>query len=231
MRPQDIEKFDQYMGFIYKTVYHEPDTPNFHHVLIDKIVQDIVLPLDLAKDSTVYDIGCGSGYFMEKMRDAGYANLIGLTMDDADIANCNAKQLTVLKQDFTFSDIESSSVDLIFCRQAIEHSPFPVLTLMEFNRIAKLGSKVYIEVPAPDMDRKHEENFNHFSIMGLKMWKALFDRTGFHIDYAEPYDFSVTDEIASGIFVNQNERFYVCLLTKKVDILNQDSKIININNL
>ena len=231
MRPQDSEKFDRWMNFIYKTVYHEPDTPKFHQVLIDKVIHDIVLPLDLDKDCTVYDIGCGSGYFMEKMREEGYANLTGLTMDDDDIAICNSKQLTALKQDFTFSDLASDSADLIFCRQAIEHSMFPMLTLLEFNRIAKLGSKIYIEVPAPDMDRKHEDNLNHFSIMGLKMWKALFDRAGFFVDYAEPYDFGITDEIASGIFVDQKERFYVCLLTKTADIMTRDPNIININNI
>jgi SAM-dependent methyltransferase len=211
---EHFERFQKYLQLVHNTVYHEPDTPAFHNRIIDSILVEVIDPLDLPKDSRILDMGCGSGYFLEQMRDRGFTNCVGVTMDEKDIQFCHEKGLTVFKQDMTFTDFENGEFDFLFCRQALEHSPCPALTLCEFNRIVKEGGQLYIELPAPDQDRKHEENFNHYSILGKRMWNQLFDRACFHTDIFNEFKFGLTDEIAPGINVEQTETFFVYKLTK-----------------
>jgi SAM-dependent methyltransferase len=219
MKQEHIDRLETYLSWIHNTVYHEPDTPNFHNQIIDRVINEIILPLGLPRESRILDMGCGSGYFMVKMNELGYGNIVGVTMDDDDIKECRAKGLDVIKQDMTFSDFPTGEFDLLFCRHAIEHSAFPLLTLCEFNRITKAGGTVYIEVPSPNQDRKHEDNQNHFSIMGDKMWSSLFKRVHFKIDVANAFTFSLQDEIADNIFVDQTETFLIYKLTKESNII------------
>lgn len=214
---QEYKRFKQYLGMLHNTVYHEPETPDFHNKLIDELNRQVIDPMLIPFDTQILDIGCGSGYWMEKMREKGYDHLTGITLNDDDIAFCNEKKLDVIKNDFTFTELPDNYVGFIFCRQALEHSPFPMLTLLEFNRLLKKDGKAYIEVPAPDMDRKHEENVNHFSILGAKMWTALFRRAGFQVDWFQELELDLTDTI-DFITVEQKEKFYCAVLTKMVDL-------------
>ena len=84
------------------------------------------------------------------------------------------------------------SVDFIFARQSLEHSPYPIFTLMEYNRVLKQGSKIYIEVPAPDCERGHEYNPNHYSILGANQLAALLVRTGFNIEKFNNLEFDIS---------------------------------------
>jgi hypothetical protein len=52
---------------------------------------------------------------------------------------------------------------------------------------------VYVEVPAPDCDRKHEFNPNHYSILGAQMWGALFQKAGFTITQANEQNLELFD--------------------------------------
>lgn len=211
------EKFKKYLELAHRTVEHEPESPNFHNVLIDMVTKDFIAPLDLPKDLRILDVGCGSGFWLNMMRDLGYTNVTGITLDDKDLEVCASKGLTTLKSDISFIDLPGRSVDFIWCRQTIEHSPFPLFTLFEFNRLLKKGSLAYIEVPAPDTDRKHEENANHFSIMGDKMWTQLFLRAGFDVEWSKVWAAEVVQSI-DNINVTQKEKFFHFLLKKKFDI-------------
>ena len=88
---------------------------------------------------------------------------------------------------------------------------------MEYNRILKQGSYIYIETPAPDCDRQFESNPNHYSILGNKQLSALIQRTGFKIVKMEAMDFkvtlpSITNE--DGTPKELDEKYY-CLLAVK----------------
>ena len=216
---QEYLKFIRFIQSVRDTVYHEPETPNFHNKIIDSVINDIVLPLDLPKDSAILDVGCGSGYFMRAMRELGYTDITGITLNDEDIVECDKDNLKTLKSDFTFIDLPDQSVDFIFCRHSLEHSVFPFFTLIEYNRLLKQDASIYIEVPAERTDRKHEDNGNHYAIMGNEMWSSLFLRAGFDVEYIKAFTFDLTDD-QNGILVNQKEKFYLCMLTKKVDVYN-----------
>lgn len=204
-----------YYDHVLTQVYSEGDSPFHRHVTGD-VVTRFIDPLSIEKDAVILDLGCGPGYFLEEMQKRGYTNTVGITANKEDIDICQQKQLKCRAGDMNFLDQTAESVDLLFCRHAIEHSPFPYFSLLEYNRVLKPRGKLYIEVPAPDGERVHENNLNHYSIMGRQMWLSLLKRSGFDVDWYD-YEFPIKH---GGNNKTYTEKYYifVCTRTKSVDV-------------
>ena len=109
----------------------------------------------------------------------------GVTKADKDIERCKEKGLDdIRKIDMTFSGIKEE-FDFLWCRHALEHSPFPYLTLHEFNRLVKMDGGAYVEVPAAVNVANHEDNRNHYSLLTKTNWIALMLRSGFDVSSVE----------------------------------------------
>jgi len=191
----DLVKLKFYNEWLYTAHIHDEGDSQFHQQLTKQIVETYIDPLNLAKDAHILDLGCGPGYFLDNMKERGYTNVTGVTLSPGDQQTCIAKGHTIKGYDLSFlpqkDGYYDESVDFIFLRHALEHSPYPIFSLMEYNRILKQGSKIYIEVPAPDCDRKHEFNPNHYSILGHTQLTALLIRCGFNIDTFNNLEFDL----------------------------------------
>ena len=216
----DLIKLKFYNEWLYAShIYAEGDS-GFHKELTTKVVKDYIDPLNIPKDAVILDLGCGPGYFLDEMKAREYTNVTGVTLSPEDIALCESKGHTVKPYDLSFlpqkDGYYDESVDLIFLRHALEHSPYPIFSLMEYNRVLKQNRQIYIEVPAPDCDRKHEDNPNHYSILGANQLAALLVRTGFDINRFENIEFDLTigtDEEGNPKTVR--EKFYAIVATKR----------------
>lgn len=204
------DKFTKYQDFVYSTIYSEPDTPNFHTPLIQQAIDTFVPAMNLEYTSAILDVGCGQGAFMHEMMLRGFLKLCGITYSLEDVAACEAKGFPAMREDFSDLSALDSSINLVWCRHALEHSPAPLFTLIEFNRVLKDGGFLYVEVPAPNCDRVHEANPNHFSILGDRMWVNLFTRAGFKLkDYRQvAFDIQIEGK-------NMKETFYCFVLQKE----------------
>jgi SAM-dependent methyltransferase len=191
----DLIKLKFYNEWLYTAHIYDEGDSQFHRQLTKQVVETYVDPLNLPKDAHIIDLGCGPGYFLDEMKDREYTNTHGVTLSPGDIAICEGKGHDIKKYDLSFlpqkDGYYDESVDFIFLRHALEHSPYPIFSLMEYNRVLKQGSKIYIEVPAPDGDRKHEYNLNHYSILGHNQLAALLQRTGFDIDSFNNLEFEL----------------------------------------
>ena len=217
----DPLKMTLYLDYINGWVYDEGES-GFHKSLTTQVVQTYIDPLNLPKDARILDLGCGPGYFMDEIKEREYTNYLGITLSDGDIALCRSKghptegyDLTFLPQQDGFID---ESVDLIFLRHALEHSPFPIISLIEYNRLLKSGGKLYIEVPAPDNDRVHEYNLNHYSIFGQTQLIALLQRTGFTIDTFNTIEFDLNLSSDPENPKVAREKYYCIMATKKMGL-------------
>ena len=217
----DLIKLKFYNEYLYQChIYDEGDSP-MHKGLTEQVVKQYIDPLNLKKDSKILDLGCGPGYFLDEMKSRGYTDLTGVTLSPGDIKICEDKGHIIKKYDLSFipqsEGYYDESVDFIFLRHALEHSPYPIFSLMEYNRILKQFGKIYIEVPQPDCDRKHEENLNHYSILGQNQLAALIVRTGFNIDRFENFEFDL--EVTNAEFPEKStklrEKFYCIVATKQ----------------
>ena len=179
----NYEKFTRYTQRALATVYSEPEN-TYHADLIPEMVKTFFSPMDLPIHYYILDIGCGGGMFMTLMKDAGYVNVIGITLSEEDAEVSGIKGHTVIKTDMSDMPIPDNMVDFIWCRHALEHSPYPLFTLYEFDRVLKAGGKMYVELPCPDQPRLQEANPNHYSVLGNMMWVGLFEKAGFKVTQA-----------------------------------------------
>ena len=223
----DLIKLKFYNEWLYTAHIYDEGDSQMHLTLTKAIFEKYIEPLNLKKDEKILDLGCGPGYFLDIMKERGYTDVIGVSLSPGDIKICEDKGHTIKKYDMSFlpqkEGYYDESVDFIFLRQSLEHSPYPIFTLMEYNRVLKQGGKIYIEVPAPNNTRKHEYNLNHYSILGETQLAALIERTGFKINIFENFEFDLSLPTKNGIPVNHNdpstftvekEKFYCMVVTK-----------------
>jgi len=216
----DLVKLKFYNEWLYTAHIYDEGDSQFHKQLTAQVVTQYIDPLNLAKDAKILDLGCGPGYFLDEMKSRGYANLIGVTLSPGDVKLCQDKGHKIERYDLSFlpqkDGYYDESVDFVFLRHALEHSPYPIFSLMEYNRILKQFGKIYIEVPAPNCERKHEWNLNHYSIFGEQQIAALLMRTGFNIDKFEnlEFDLGIPDQ-ETGETKKVREKFYCILATKQ----------------
>jgi len=188
----DVTRFQQYYDRVVKQATERGDSP-FHRSITDKIVKEVVLPLNLPFDSLIYDIGCNLGYFVDEMQRAGYTNIHGLATTTGMVAGSHARGHECQTLDFLSFDCTDSTVDFIFSRHTLTQSPFPFFTLLEYNRALKPGGKMYVDVPSPNSIQKHEFDLCQYSILGDAMWQALFLRAGFDILHTAPLTVGLTN--------------------------------------
>jgi SAM-dependent methyltransferase len=216
----DLIKLKFYNEWLYTAHIYDEGESAFHKQLTEQVVKKYIDPINLPKDATILDLGCGPGYFLDEMLAREYTNLTGVTLSPNDIKLCESKGHKIKPYDLSFipqkDGYYDESVDFIFLRHALEHSPYPIFSLMEYNRILKQNSKIYIEVPAPDCDRKHENNLNHYSILGSTQLCALIERTGFNIDVFDKIEFDLTvGENEDGTKIEAHEIYYCVVATKR----------------
>ena len=205
----DSVKLKFYYEYLVNCHIYAEGESQYHKDLTTKIVKEYIDPLNLPKNALILDLGCGPGYFLNEMKAREYTNLVGVTLSPEDVKICEDNGHKIEKFDLSFlpqhKGYYDESVNFIFLRHALEHSPFPIFSLMEYNRVLKQGGKIYIEVPAPDNDRPHEFNLNHYSILGNTQLTALLDRTGFNIDRFNDLTFDIQVPDGEGL-KTYNER-------------------------
>jgi SAM-dependent methyltransferase len=216
----DLLKLKFYNEWLYTAHIYEEGDSQFHKQLTSQVITQYIDPLNIPKNAKILDLGCGPGYFLDEMKQREYTDLTGVTLSPGDIKICEDKGHTIKAYDLSFLPQKDGyfdeSVDFIFLRHALEHSPYPIFSLMEYNRILKQGGKLYIEVPAPDTQRKHEWNLNHYSILGEQQLAALLDRTGFAINRFENFEFDLNTPNSEDADspVAMKEKYYCVVATK-----------------
>ena len=216
----DAIKLRFYIDWLYQSHITDEGDSDAHNQLTKKVVSDYVEPLKLKKTDKIVDLGCGPGYFLDIMKSKGYNNIVGITLSDKDAKTCQEKGHEVQKIDMSFlshkKGYNDESVDFFFMRHALEHSPYPIISLIEYNRVLKQNGKIYIEVPAPNCQRKHEWNPNHYSILGPEQLSALLHRTGFQVDKFQTMKFDMSyDDPDSKEKSSVIEEYYCIVATKK----------------
>lgn len=208
-------KFKFYYDHILSQVYDE-GTSAFHESVTHDLIERFIDPLQLTQDSRILDVGCGPGYFLDAMHERGFSDVTGLSVSSEDIAICKGKKHRVEERDINLLWDRDESVDMIWSRHSLEHSPFPYITLLEYNRVLRPNGVLFIEVPQPDCERNHENNKNHYSVLGKVMWFNLLQRSGFDFDW---YEFEVPmRDLAIDQTFRERSYIFLCRRARPVDI-------------
>jgi SAM-dependent methyltransferase len=93
---------------------------------------------------------------------------------------------------------DTGQFDLVFARHVLEHSPMPLLTLMEWHRVAKQ----WLCVIVPDPRAFAPGGRNHYYVLSKELWRPIIARAGWAViweeDTREPFEHRFMCEKVSG---------------------------------
>ena len=198
---RNYERIDGYINKLYKDIYEQPEDDG-HTRLAQKVVDYWMSKMTTCR--SVLDVGCGEGHAQPMFERWGIKyEGVALGMD---VVVAQEKGRNVKRMDFSFLEYPDDHVDLIFARHSLEHSPMPLITLMEWARVAKnwLG----IVLPAPEWYTFVGQN--HYSVMNMEQIKNLLDVAGWRVLWEDvkflPRDKEKPDEILPHEYWLMSER-------------------------
>lgn len=163
---------DQYITKLYGEIYEQP--PDEGHTIQAQSVIDYWMSR-MTTCHSVLDVGCGYG-FCQPMFGKWGVSYEGIALG-TDVIKAQELGHNVKRMDFNFLEYDDNSFDLIFARHSLEHSPMPLLTLMEWERVA--ASWLGIVLPAPEWYTYTGRN--HYSVMNWEQILNLLDVAGWNI--------------------------------------------------
>lgn len=169
---RNYERIDLYLDKLAEQIYPQPEDDG--HTALAKESIDWVLE-QTGKVFSVLDAGCGEAFCQPFFEDRAIL-YTGVNLGQ-DYDSAKAKGRKVFKEDFTFLSANDESYEMIYSRHSLEHSPVPLLTLMEWYRVAKKW--VALVLPAPEYWRFAGRN--HYFVLNHKQWENLFDVAGFNV--------------------------------------------------
>lgn len=176
---QQVGKLERFLERIKGETY--PEMPSeLHDEITRQMMEWMWNHCKLPQGSRVLDVGCGQGVALKHFVARG-CTATGITLNAVDVYECRKKGYRVEEMDQSFLDFPDGGFDLVWCRHCLEHSIFPYFTLSEFWRVLKPEGWLYVEVPAPDTSCQHQQNRNHYSVLGRSMLAQLVMRNGFVI--------------------------------------------------
>lgn len=110
---------------------------------------------------SVLDVGCGVGYAERCFKRIGITEYSGITLGEEDVETANLMGRNVREGDFHFLPWKNESFDMVFSRHSLEHSPMPLIALMEWHRV----SKKYLGLVLPNPGYWGWGGRNHYSVM------------------------------------------------------------------
>lgn len=173
LKTRDYTRIDKYLDRLTKDVYPQPEDAG-HTALSEECIETFVSQVDM---SSVLDVGAGEGFCQDIFNRHGITYAGVAVGEDVRVARSKGRQ--VIEADFSFLSSRDKSYDMVFSRHSLEHSPFPLITLMEWKRVAR--KYIAIVVPAPEHWKYRGRN--HYFVLNRRQWKNLFETLGMNVIY------------------------------------------------
>jgi SAM-dependent methyltransferase len=150
-----------------------------------RVLSQILLPYcPAARDATILDIGCGVGYAIEMLLDAGYSDVRGVDLSPDQVARAAARGLPVVRGDAFESLADVHQVyDAIIALDFIEHLvPDELLRFLEAAaRALRPGGRLIVKTPNASClfgVRSRYVDLTHELIFTEKSLRAAFSVSG-----------------------------------------------------
>jgi len=163
---------DQYLNELQGDIYAQP-MDDGHAAMFRHVIDNWVTKMTSC--NTVLDVGCGQADAQEWFEELGIIYK-GVTLG-SDYQYALRHDRNVANEDFSFLPYPDASFDLIWARHSLEHSPMPLLTLMEWHRV----SRAWLCLIMPQPLYFQWGGKNHYSVMSLSQAEFLLDRAGWKV--------------------------------------------------
>lgn len=169
---KDYRHIERYLNELAGDVYAQPPD-DATQGLIKQLIKSWVSRLG-GLDS-ILDVGCAQGQAIPLLKKY-CPNVIGVTLgNDAMLAS--HKGHTVYLADMSFLPFGPEEFKLLWCRHVLEHSPMPLLTLMEWHRVSSQWAIVVV----PTIEYHGHGEGQHYYMLKPEQWKVLFKRAGWTV--------------------------------------------------
>ena len=134
-------------------------------------------------DAVVLDVGSGSGYFLQKLKERGYTNLAGI-----DCYHYPGNKFPIVYRDISYQPLPwaDASLDAISAWEVVEHLENPYFFMREAYRALKPGGFFFLSMPnasswesrwiffkTGDLRRWNQKN-DHITILTNAIFKKTF---------------------------------------------------------
>ncbi|MFH1979292.1 MAG: methyltransferase domain-containing protein [Patescibacteria group bacterium] len=102
----------------------------------------------LDKDIKILDVGCGSGYFLKKLKEMGFKDLRGADLKNF-LKDKNEFEHSAVDLNLEQLPYEDNSLDVVTAFQTIEHLENYFLIMREVHRVLKPGGIFIFSIPNP----------------------------------------------------------------------------------
>lgn len=167
---RDYTNIDKYLDELSQDIYPQP-VDDGHFAWANEFIEFINNEICLS-GRKVLDLGCGVAFVAPLFKQYG-ALYSGVTLHEEDIKLSDHRYLISL-QDFHMLNVDLDWFDVVFSRHSLEHSPMPLLALMEWYRV----STKYLCLVVPNPDHFPWTARNHYSVMNIEQLTFLLRRAG-----------------------------------------------------
>lgn len=150
------------------------------------ILYRVFKQLKVNKDSSILDIGCGGGAFLERLYSYGYKNIQGI---DPYIKSSATKDFPVLP--ISVFDLKDK-FEFINIHHVLEHISDPVKFLEKVYESLEIGGKAIITFPrfSKVVEEDGENSYliqapDHNVLFSDKCFRKITEKIGFKIEYSE----------------------------------------------
>ena len=169
----------------YYRIYHQDD-PEHTAMMVRYHDRQLAPYLPANRSLRVLDIGCGMGFAMRSLMQAGFKEVEGIDVDRSQAEFCISKGLKVaLVADTTqFLEAHPARFDLVTMLDVLEHIPVDnqVPLLKSLLKALTPGSKVIIQVPnanSPVSSRWRYNDFTHHASFTENSIRFVLANAGF----------------------------------------------------
>lgn len=168
---RDFSRIALYYDMLMKDIYSQPPDP-WHSAQQEQVIMEWCIPMGC---KTVLDVGCGEGTAQELFNRFGI-EYTGVCLGEDFLSSMNRGNI-VRNMDFNFLEYSANAFDLIYSRHSLEHSPFPLFSLMEWHRVAIK----YLCLVLPNPEGWGWAGQNHYSLQNFDQAKFLLERAGWKV--------------------------------------------------
>ena len=104
--------------YVHPTGYWYKETAIYLHLDSIELKDWLIDFLKKEKDTPIYDLGCGTGYYLQELYNAGYNNLTGVEADP-----CKLSEDFVILQHNLTDPLELALKGIVICLEVGEHIP------------------------------------------------------------------------------------------------------------
>ena len=114
---------------------------------------------DLRHADSVMEVGCGKGYFLEKLIKQHNKKACGIELNPGAILQASKRGIPVFHDNvFAFAAKNKDRYDAVCAFQVLEHVTNPRQFVSSLLDLVKVGGKIILSVPNAESFIRHEEN-------------------------------------------------------------------------